>query len=138
MGELAQKQSIPRLIQMIESLLRSESRLLAFFALCTYLFGYFLTALIGASHTNSASITSVNASPHSLEINTAVLASHISYQVAVLVLISALVLAIAYIKESKGYTPGAVRIFARILCLLSVIVMVSAISTAVFFGICKL
>jgi hypothetical protein len=125
---------------MIESLLRSESRLLAFFALCTYLCGYFVTALIGSSHANisSASITSVNVSPHSLEINTAALASHISHQVAGLVLISALVLAIAYIKESKGYTPGTVRIFARILCLLSVIAMVSAVSTAVFFGICKL
>jgi len=120
----------------IESLRKSDSKLLAFSAACTFGIGCLLGMMVRLFHHGSTGLASGASrivaawGRASLEMNAAAAASRVASICMVLWLISDGVWALAYLSETDR---GVVRFSARMLYVLSFIGVVAAISAAVFF-----
>ena len=129
---------------MIESLRKSKSRSLALFAACTFSIGFQVGLMVQwFSNPNAPAPVSAHAVGYlwvrdSLEKNAALAAWGVAQICILLCLISFLVLAVSFIRESRGTDNGMLRFSARALYLLSVIGLIAAISNAFFFVMCHI
>jgi hypothetical protein len=123
----------------IESLRRSESRLLAFFAACTFGIGFVVGMMVQVFHHETAALAlnTGQAIPDfsraTLEMNAAAAASRVAVVSILLWLLSFVVLALALINDGRGSDLGVIRLLARTLYVLSFIAVVAAVSAAIFF-----
>lgn len=127
---------------MIESLRNSESKHLALFAVCTFGIGFFVGLAVRLFSPERTPIASTN-SQAAIELGYSFLAmnaARASYRVAIisifLWLLSFMVLAGAFLGESRGGEHRLVHHLARTLYILSFIAVVAAVSSAVFFMMC--
>jgi hypothetical protein len=126
---------------MIESLTNSKSRSLALFAACTFNIGFYVgmtVQLFIKPHATSNSHVLADWGRDFLEKNAGAAARSVAFVCVSLCLLSFFVLSLAYISEAHGSDQGVVRFSARALYLLSLIGLISAISTALFFIVCHL
>jgi hypothetical protein len=118
----------------IESLRNSEPSFLAMFAVCTggiALAIEGLGSLVYGAPTEAATngAQAVSSEWHALQVNASITSSHLFVESLCFWALTFVVLAIAYIKGSRA--AAGIRLFARIVYLLSILVVIVTVSSVV-------